>query len=472
MSDPWAALRDTIDGEVVPAGTARYDDVRKPAIARFHDSRPRAVVLCASPSDVSRTIAYAHEAGLPIAVRSGGHCFAGRSSSEGIVIDVTPMNSVTVSNRIVQVGAGARLGGIYDTLARHGLTIPAGCGPTVGISGLTLGGGLGILGRTYGLTCDHLQAAQVVLADGRIVDCDGDREPDLFWALRGGGSGNLGVVTSLVFDTVPAPDATSFHLTWAPHHAVAVVAAWQSWAPDGPDGLAASLLLSAAADAHRPPVISLFGAFLGGEPECAALLTELTQHVGAVPTSVAYRSATYREVKHHLADLDVHGLGKQDDHLADGHSYSKSEFFAQNLPGETVAALVEHLTIGRVHGEARELDFSPWRGAYNRVAPDATAFVHRAERFLLKQSVVVAARASDARKAAARQWLATSWHLAHPWGTGGVYPNFPDPDLDDPGAAYFGSNYKRLRRVEQTYDPDGFFRQDRWAERSSGSAIR
>lgn len=199
----WGALADAIDGEVLVAGAAGYESVRRTPVARFDGGRPVAVVRCHTPRDVAETVSSARASGLPFAPRGGGHCFAGRSSTQGIVIDVGPMDSVTVSGDLATIGAGARLADIYDALAEHGVTIPAGCGPTVGIAGLTLGGGLGILGRTYGLTADRLRAAQVVLADGRIIECDEDRDAELFWGLRGAGGGQFGVVTSLVFATVP-----------------------------------------------------------------------------------------------------------------------------------------------------------------------------------------------------------------------------------------------------------------------------
>ncbi len=137
----WGALQGAIAGEVVLPGSPGYELARKPPIARFQDVRPQAVVRCATPSDVAETISLASRAGLPIAARSGGHCFAGNSSTQGIVIDVTPMRSVSVRDGVATVGAGARLGDLYDALAAHDLTIPAGCGPTVGIAGLVLGGG-------------------------------------------------------------------------------------------------------------------------------------------------------------------------------------------------------------------------------------------------------------------------------------------------------------------------------------------
>ena len=220
----WQELADAIAGDVVRPGTPGYDVLRRPAIPRFDDVRPAAVVLCDGPEDVAATLALARSAGLPVAVRSGGHCFAGRSTTEGVVIDVSPLDRSRSRATRATIGAGARLGDVYDALDAHGLTIAGGCGPTVGIAGLTLGGGLGILGRLHGLTSDRLRAAEVVLADGRLVSCDADAEADLFWALRGAGGGRFGVVTSLVFDDDPGPAARrAFELVWPPAAAASLI---------------------------------------------------------------------------------------------------------------------------------------------------------------------------------------------------------------------------------------------------------
>jgi FAD/FMN-containing dehydrogenase len=441
---------DTLRGRVVLPGMAGYESLRKPAIARFHDARPQAVVECRTAEDVAATLAVAGRTGMPTATRSGGHCFAGRSSTDGIVIDVRPMRSISLSDGMVTVGAGARLREVYDALHAHRLTIPAGCGPEVGVSGLTLGGGLGILGRKHGLTSDSLVRARVVLADGRIVDCDGHREPELFWALRGAGGGMFGVVTSLVFRTLSEPRATSFRFAWPDAHAAAVIEAWQAWAPDAPGELAASLLIKASGE--QSAVVNVFGAMLGSEAETTALLDELVAWVGAEPAVAVCSEGSYREAKRHLVELGEQ-LGPEPS--PEGHTFLRSEFFGGSLPREAIAALVDGFRTGTAAGQVRELDFSPWGGAYNRVPPDATAFVHRQERFLLKHAVTVPA---DMPIGAAREWLDQSWSSLRPWGTGRAYQNFPDPDLDDWPHAYYGSNYERLVQVKARYDPDDFFR--------------
>jgi FAD/FMN-containing dehydrogenase len=455
----WAALQGAIDGDVVLPGSADYESVRNPVMARFEHLRPAAVVQCATAADVAATLAVVRELRLPTAIRSGGHSVAGRSSTDGLVLDVSPMRSVAVADEVATVGAGLRLGDLYDALAEYGLTIPAGCGPSVGIAGLTLGGGLGILGRKHGLTCDHLLGAEVVLADGRIVECDEHHDGELFWALRGAGGGQFGVVTSLVFRTLPAPATTVFHLVWPPALAAAVVQAWQAWAPDAPDELDATLRLTAA-DA-RSPGVEVVASVLDGEADAAKLLGELVNKVGADPVETARSHLPHRAAKHYLEGLgsveDRERLGSERPPQP-GHIYTRSEFFRGPLPSETVATLVEHLTQGLTPTQSREVDFLPWGGAYNRVPADATAFAHRDERFLVQHLVQVSADAAPAERAAARDWLRRSWTLVHPWGSGGVYPNFPDPDLQNWEHAYHKTNYDRLRRAKAAYDPDGFFR--------------
>jgi Berberine and berberine like len=299
-----------------------------------------------------------------------------------------------------------------------------------------LGGGLGILGRAHGLTSDQLLGAQVVLADGRVVGCDEQHDPDLFWALRGAGAEGLGIAVSFAFRTLEAPPATSFKLTWPHAAAAALIDAWQRWSPDARDQIAASLLLTGAG-AH------LFGAMTGAEAETVALLDELVARAGADPEASQTTHLPYRETKRHLAE---HGPGEGDESWS---MFCKSEFFARPLAPDAIAALVAHFTAAPAAGVARGLDFSPWGGAYNRVPADATAFVHRGERFLLKHEVVVDPAAADVD--AARRWLARSWEITRPFGTGRAYQNFPDPELPDEQRAYHGANLDRLRLVRERY---------------------
>ena len=376
-------LRGAIAGEVILPRSPDYETVRKPAISRFHDIRPQAVVLCADPEDVAQTIAFARALGLAIVVRSGGHCFAGRSSTTGIVVDVRPMRAVSVAGGVATIGAGARLGDVYDALARHGPTIAAGCGPTVGIAGLALGGGLGILGRKHGLTCDSSWAREVVLADGRVVDCDEQRDEDLFWALRGAGGGTSASSRRLALQDASGAGRDGFHL------------AGRRTTRPGPRSLAGLGAARArragrepAADRARRPGSrrrsTSSGRCWARRTDAAELLEELVERAGADPRR--------RSLAHLLlprGQAPPRRARPRDDQPG-GHAFSKSEFFRRPLPAGRDRGAGRPTSRPTGYRASRASSTSrPGAARTTACATDATAFAHRAELFLLKHAVVV-----------------------------------------------------------------------------------
>lgn len=432
-----AEFGNSLDGELFSPDSPGYEAIRRPVNAAYREVRPRLVVLCRSVSDVVGAMTYATATGDRIAPRGGGHCFAGRSSTDGIVLDMSGLDGIWMADdRVATIRAGACLGQVYAELHTYGRTLPAGCGPTVGITGLTLGGGIGLLGRKHGLTCDRLVGAQVVLADGSVVDCDHDHEPDLFWALRGAGGGQFGLVTSLRFDTVPEPMTTRIEAHWPDIALEELVAAWQAWAPDAPDELTVNLTL--VSEPGGPVQATLFGAATLEEGSTRELLQEFTNQAGVAPTIELRTGLPYHHLKHTFADLDPRDLPERALRI-------RSEFFSHAMSDRTLASLLTQLgdpgTMSR-----RQITFTAMGGAYNRVAEDATAFAHRSERFLLEHIA-----------AAADPWVDGSWATAHADGSGHVYPNFPDPALDDWAAAYHAGNYPRLAAVKNGYDPHRFF---------------
>ncbi len=400
------------------------------------ETQPRLVVHCRSVADVVAAIKAAGATGEHLVPRGGGHCFAHRSSTDGVVLDMTGLDSISVAaDGLATIGAGALLANVYGALHAHDRALPAGCGPTVGIAGLTLGGGIGLIGRKYGLTCDRLVGAQVVLADGSVVDCDTDHEPDLFWALRGAGGGQFGVVTSLRFDTVPEPVTTRIEANWFARDVEELVAAWQAWAPGTPDELTVNLTI--ASEPGGAVQATVLGACLLGEAPTRELLQELGDLIGTAVPFELRGGLPLRDLKDSVADpRDV----------PDHHAFRiRSEFFAHSMSDLVLASLVHQLRAGRTAGR-RQLSFTAMGGAYNRIAADATAFAHRNERFLLEH---VAAHGDP--------WVDASWATAHADASGHVYPNFPDPALFDGPAAYHAGNEPRLRAVKNAYDPGRFF---------------
>ncbi|WP_203965150.1 FAD-binding oxidoreductase [Actinocatenispora thailandica] len=430
MSD-LTSLRAALDGAALVPGDPGYEAIRRPANPAYRRVRPRLVVRCRSERDVVRAVRYAKAHGHHLVPRGGGHCFAGRSSTDGMVLDLSGLAGIAVApDGLATIGAGARLGQVYAELHAAGRTLPAGCGATVGIAGLTLGGGIGLLGREYGLTCDRLVGARVVLADGSVVDCDADREPELFWALRGAGGGQFGVLTSLRFDTIAEPVTTRIEAHWPLGD---TVAAWQEWAPDAPEQL--TLNLTVVAEPGTPARAVLFGAATLDAGTTRGLLREFTGRAGAAAGFALRAGLPYHRVKGTLADPRE----------APGRAVRiRSEFFARPMTGGTVAALLGRL--GVPGGTDRRLALTAMGGAYDRVAGDATAFAHRGQRFLLEH----VGEPDD-------PWVDDSWTTAHRDGSGRVYPNFPDPALHDWAVAYHAGNLARLAAVKNSYDPGRFF---------------
>ncbi|WP_143673484.1 FAD-binding oxidoreductase, partial [Streptomyces griseiscabiei] len=228
----WSALARDLDGPLIRPGDKAWSTARQLYNTRFDTLKPTAVAYVAHPDDIRTTLAYAKAHDIKVSIRNGGHSYAGWSSGNGrLVIDVSKLNKIRASANEAVVGAGSKLIDVYRALAAKGVTIPAGSCPTVGVSGLTLGGGHGVTSRAYGLTCDSLTQATLITADGKQLTANATTNKDLFWALRGAGNGNFGVVTELRFKTHPAAKGVTAYLTWPWSKAAAVLKAWQEWGP-------------------------------------------------------------------------------------------------------------------------------------------------------------------------------------------------------------------------------------------------
>ncbi len=371
----WAALAADVSGAVSRPGMRGYDAAR----SGVNSTGPAAVVRCRSAADVAAAIGFARRTGLEVTLCRG----------HGLVLDLSGLRSVGIVDGMARIGGGTRLGEVYQALAAHRFTIPAGVDPSAGIVGETLAGGIGPLGRRYGLTCDRLVEAEVVLADGTVVVCDESREPDLFWALRGGGPGMPGIVTGLRIAIVRDAPGVIASLPYAHENVAEVIAAWQQRAPDAVNEITAELVVG------REAALTIHGATefdLGVAPAAE----------GSLP---AARTVT-------------------------------TQFFGRSLSSATIGSLLDHLD----DEPDATLEFVPMGGAYDRVPADATAFVHRGDRFLLKVG-------------GSEQWAREAWALVQADGTGRAYQGYPDPGLGE--AAYLGDNLERLHRVRRHYDPDG-----------------
>jgi FAD/FMN-containing dehydrogenase len=456
MRPDWQALDAAVDGEVFRPEDDGYAEASLLFNRRFDDLRPAAVVLVTSAADVAECLRFARAHGIPPAVRSGGHSYAGWSSGNGrLVIDVRRMNDIAAHPGVAHIGAGARLGAVYAELAEHGVTISGGTCPSVGVSGLTLGGGHGLLSRAYGLSCDNLVEATVVTADGAVRTCNAEQEPDLFWALRGAGNGSLGVVTELRLRTHAVHESSSADLAWPWSRAAAVLAAWQDWAPDLPDEMWAALRLQNDAGG---PSVSVVAFALGGHDD-------LAEQLAALPDG---RTRHEIRTEPHLGT--VRRFARDTSSPADRPSYDvRSDFFARSMPAEAIGAAITTVENAPA-GIAASVAAVAMGGAVNRPPAHETAFVHRHHRFLAQYEASWdhlddAGAASDAE-----DWLAAIHSAMRPYASGEAYQNDFDPRLPDWRRVYYGSAADRLAQIEHRYDPDRLFDfpRTRWARVPAG----
>jgi hypothetical protein len=454
---PLRELARTLDGTVVARGDAAYVQARLLVSTRFDAVHPQAVVFCETVPDVQKTARWAHKHHIHVVARGGGHSYGGYSTTPGVVIDVSRIASVRPdpTGRLATVGAGARLIDVYDALWQHGLTIPAGSCPTVGIAGLTLGGGVGFSARKLGLTCDRLRSARVVLASGAAVRCSPSQHRDLFWALRGGGGGNFGIVTHFTFRPAPVGMVSTFSIEWPWAQAKQAVAAWQEFAPHAPDDLFSICNLSASGRGGTTHVVA-FGQFFGSESQLRSLIAPLVNT--GTPTRVrtdtmSYMSAVMKWAGCHqtveACHLEPRGTLRRETFK------SGSDYFSRPLPPAGIGALVRSVELRQQDGRPGSLLLDAYGGAVNRVPKAATAFVHRDQLFSCQY---VASWSPGERASPNVDWVRRSRAWMRHFASGFAYQNYIDPDLGRWQHAYHGSNLPRLKAVKRRYDPGNFFR--------------
>ncbi len=366
--------------------------------------------------------------------------------------DVRRLSAIALApdHRSVTVGAGVLAIDLITALAAHGLTVPTGSCPTVGISGLALGGGVGFAARAFGATCDNIQAVRMVTADGRVVTADATTNSDLLWACRGGGGGNFGAVTAFTFATHPVSAAAYGFCDFPWSQAAAALAAWQRVAPHGPDGL---YLICALETGATAPQVRVFGQLLGGsEAQLAAAMAPITAVSGA---SLQTGSGAYLDVQRIWAGC-ANETTAACRTIRPASFAARSAYFATPLRSagaEVIVAAVERRQAEGAGSGAVLLD--PYGGALNRVAPDATAFVHRDQ---IYSAQMLAYWGAAGEGAAANAWLDGLDAGMRPHASGQAYQNYIDPGLGGWEQAYYATNLPRLRAIKRTWDPGNLFR--------------
>jgi FAD/FMN-containing dehydrogenase len=443
----WRGLERSLDGRVVRPGDRDFAQLRLPWNRRYKEPPPLGIARCASEQDVSRALLWARDHQLPLAARSGGHSYAGYSTTPGLLIDLGGMRAVAVDDATGSVTAapGARNTMIYTGLEPHDVGISAGRCPTVAIAGLALGGGFGFSSRLLGLTCDALEETRVVTADGQLRTCNAGENSDLFWALRGGGGGNFAINTSFRFRTSPVSDVGLYDLTWDARHAPAVMAALQAMVQSGPDRL--SCRMGMGSDGRSPSTVSALGQLFGPVEELRTLLAPVL--AAAKPTKQLIAQRTFWQAKEHFfhnTPVDRFAV--------------KSAFVTEPLSDTALDVIARGVARypGSHNPEGGGVALYAWGGAISQVPADATAFVHRDAVWLMAYDASWTRR--DTRRTIRRNldWLARFDDDLQPFLSAQAYQNFMDRSQRDWRAAYYGDAYPRLRAIKRQVDPDDVFR--------------
>jgi FAD/FMN-containing dehydrogenase len=448
MTSTIESLHEQARGEVFEPGDDGYDDARAVYNA-MHDRRPRAVVRCADAADVISAVQTGRNQGLELAVRGGGHSVPGFGTcDDGIVIDLSGMRNVRVdpANALARAGGGAIWGDFDHATHPFGLATTGGIISTTGVSGLTLGGGIGYLARKHGLSCDNLVSADIVTADGQLLTASERQHEDLFWALRGGG-GNFGVVTSLEFQLHPVGEIIGGPIFFELEAAGDVLRAYRDYIDEAPEELGAFFAFQIAPplpfipeSRHGETLCAIVTCWTGPAADAEAVLKPLrnagpvvAEHVGPVP---------YPALNSAFDALLPPGL----------QHYWKADF-VKELTDDAIAAHLEHGP--NVPCVQSTMHLYPINGAVHRVGADETAFAYRDMTF----ACVIAGMWPDAADNDANtRWVRDYWSAIHPHsGTEGGYVNFMAEDDQGRVLANYGQNYERLSRVKATYDPDNVF---------------
>jgi FAD/FMN-containing dehydrogenase len=446
LRDPrLGELDKLVRGTVLGSADSGYAAARDVYSTRA-TARPFAIVYAESARDVQRTVLWARRHKIRITPRSGGHSYGGYSLGPGVVVDVSRLDGIAVGTGRATIGAGARLYDVYGTLAARGVTVPAGSCPTVGIAGLALGGGMGYSSRKLGLTCDSMQEVRIVTADGKHVVANARQHSDLYWACRGGGGGNFGIVTSFVFRTHPVGNVATYTCSWPWQQAAKAISGWQAWAPHAPPELMSLLDLSSTG-----PNVTSGGQFFGTEAELRTLLAQLFAAAGQ-PAGLTVRTRSFLEAQRLWANC----RDAADCHAQPRATFkAKSDYAKKPLTPAGARVLVDaidaHHADPRLGGAGILLDACG--GAINRVPKSATAFVHRDALFAIQYIASWGANAD-----ANLTWIRQLHAAMRPHVSGFAYQNYIDPELATWKRAYYGSNLERLARVKRKYDPKNVFR--------------
>jgi len=474
-TDPWERLRDELTGDLVRPSDTGYQGAKTVYLGEFSATDPRAVASCQTVRDVQACLRFAREHGVRMHTRSGGHNLAGWSTGPGLVVDLSRFDHAKVTPSTVHMGPGLPAIDLLAALRPHGKQVVTGTCPTVCPGGFVSGGGIGHQTRKFGTASDRLVSALVVLADGEVVRVSADREPDLFWALRGGGGGNFGIVLDYEVRPIDQPAGVFFDTAWPWEKAPEVIEAWQEWSVSSGHGLGSALIVALPdAAPGAVPTIMLTGAYWGPRTELDGGLAELAAQSGATPSRQQVADGEYHDVMRQVYGCgqltvdECHLVGQNPDATLprNGVLRERTRIYDRPVTGPVLTDALTAYDADRAAGQTRFLAFTATGGVANEASRTETAYWHRDAQFMTGFAAMTQnAAPPEDEEAAMVAWVDRGNQIIEPVSTGEAYVNFPDARMDDWQHAYYGDNYAKLRAIKRDVDPGNLFRHAQSVER-------
>jgi FAD/FMN-containing dehydrogenase len=439
-------LEGELDGVLLRRGDAGFLEAALPWNRRYAATLPRGIARCLSVEDVRRSILWARQHDVPVVARSGGHSYAGFSTTTGLIIDVSLMNALSFesSSGVAVAAAGVRNADVYEALRAPSVAITHGRCRNVGVAGLVLGGGIGFNMRAHGLTCDQLVETQIVTAAGEILTCNAHENEDLYWACRGAGGGNFGIHTSFSFQTFPVGTITVFEIAWSAQPE-RVLTALQDAVVSGPDTLGSKVLASVRkVDGENRIEVSVLGQFTGSREDVKEIFAE-----------------AYGIAEPSLETIEPMGYWDGQEFLSENGDptfvHERSRYAPGTLPDSGVETVFDFLRRWPGTSKSGAWKFFTVGGQVASVAPEETAYVHRSAAIVSSAEVEWSNSDPADTVARNRDWLGEFHEAMREFTSGQSYQNFIDEDESDWQRAYYGANLERLVDVKRAYDPDNFW---------------
>jgi len=442
-------FRGQLRGDLIEPSDARYEEARK-VYNGMISRKPRLIAKCADVADVIAAVQFGQHHNLQVSIRGGGHNAGGLGiCDDGLVIDLSPIKYVLVdpATKTVRVGAGCTWGDVDHATHAFGLAVPSGFISTTGVGGLTLGGGIGYLTRTYGLTIDNLLSADIVLADGRFVVASAHENSDLFWAIRGGG-GNFGVATSFVFRAHPVQTVCAGPMLWEIEQAADIMEWYREFIPQAPElinGFFAFLTVPPGPPfpeaLHLKKMCGIVWCYNGPLDKANQILAPLRSF--RPPVFELFAPMPFPMLQTMFDGLYPPGL----------QWYWKADF-VKELGDEAIALHIKHGSqLPTLHST---MHLYPINGAAQKIPSHDTPWSYRDA---VWSEVIVGVDPDPSNKNRITNWARNYWEALHPYGAGGAYVNFMmDGEGEDRIRATYGDNYERLVQLKAKYDPQNFFR--------------